>query len=410
MPSFLGQPLTWIVGIFLAVAWWSRLVSAAINMPKIPDISGADFDAVPLDAEGKAPRVSIVVPARDEAEHIEAALRSLLELDYPDYEVIAVDDRSADKTGAILDRMLEAWRERGEELHHRLKVIHVAELPLGWLGNTHAMWRAGKQATGEWILFTDADVVYRADALRRAIVYAERTQADHMVLFPTMVMKSAGEQMMIAFFQSQFTFAHRPWKAADPRSHEAIGVGAFNLIRREVYEKIGTYERMRLEVLDDMRLGEVVKENSFRQRVAFGRDLLRLRWIFGAQGMVKNLTKNGFAILKFNPWFAALAILGVLFVNVGLFVGAAVVSGWTRVGFVAALAAIVFIYVGMSWVSEVRPWYVVLHPIGAVLFCYALARSAALTLRRGGVEWRGSFYSLAELREFMREHPRSTWL
>jgi hypothetical protein len=252
--------------------------------------------------------------------------------------------------------------------------------------------------------------VYRADALRRAIVYAEGAQADHMVLFPTMVMKSPGEQMMIAFFQSQFTFARRPWKAADPKSHEAIGVGAFNLIRREVYDKIGTYERMRLEVLDDMRLGEVVKENGFRQRVAFGKDLLRLRWVFGAAGMVRNLTKNGFAILKFNPWFAAMAITAVMFVNAGPFVGAAFVGGWARVLFVAALVAIVCVYVGMSWVSEVRPWYVVLHPVGTILFCYALARSAVLTLRRGGVEWRGSFYSLADLRRFMKDQPRRVWL
>jgi len=271
------------------------------------------------------------------------------------------------------------------------------------------MWLAGKQATGDWILFTDADVVYRRDALRRAVAYAERERADHMVLFPTMVMKSVGEQMMIAFFQSQFTFARRPWKAADPNSNEAIGVGAFNLIRRDVYERIGTYERMRLEIIDDMRLGEVVKHEGFRQGVAFGRDLLRLRWVFGTTGMIRNLTKNGFAILKFNAWVAALAIAGILFVNVGPYIGAALASGWPRVLFVAALAAIVLVYVGMSWYSDVRPWSVVLHPVGAILFCYALVRSTVLTLRRGGVEWRGTFYSLDELRRFMREQPRWTW-
>ena len=92
---------------------------------------------------------------------------------------------------------------------------------------------------------------------------------------------------MQAFFQSQFVFARRPWKAADPKSHDAIGVGAFNLIRRDVYVRIGSYERMRLEVLDDMRLGELVKQEGFRQRVAFGRGLLRLRWVFGATGMVE---------------------------------------------------------------------------------------------------------------------------
>jgi hypothetical protein len=223
-------------------------------------------------------------------------------------------------------------------------------------------------------------------------------------------MKSPGEHMMIAFFQSQFVFARRPWKVADPKSHDAIGVGAFNLVRREVYEKLGTYERMRLDVLDDMRLGETVKQQGFRQRVVFGRDMLRLRWVFGALGMVSNLTKNGFAILRYNVWFALLALCGILLVNVGPFVGACTAPGWARSGFLVALASILLIYVGMSWHSDVSPWYVVLHPIGAILFAFAIARSAVLTLAHGGVMWRDTLYPLAELRQFSREQSRWTWL
>jgi hypothetical protein len=278
------------------------------------------------------------------------------------------------------------------------------------LGKTHAMWQAGKQATGEWLLFTDGDVVFRADALRRAMVYAERERADHVVLFPTMAMKSVGERMMIAFFQSQFVFARRPWKVADPKSHDAIGVGAFNLVRRDAYERIGTYQRMRLEIVDDMRLGEVVKHEGFRQRAVFGRNLLRLRWIFGAMGMVRNLTKNGFAILRFNTWFAIAAVCGNLLVNVGPFVGAVLAPDWARAGYVVALATMAAIYWGMSWYSDIPPYYVLLHPVGALLFCYALARSMVLTLARCGVEWRGTRYSLGELRSFLREEPRWTWL
>lgn len=408
--SWLKHPVVFGLGVLLAAAWWSRLVAAAVNTRKIADVARAEFDAQPSNATGGVPRVSIVVPARDEAEHIEAALRSLLQLDYPDYEVVAVDDRSQDGTGEILDHMLEAWRERGEALHHRLKVIHIRELPAGWLGKPHAMWMAGKQATGDWILFTDADVVYREDALRRAVVYGEHEGADHVVLFPTMVMRSVGENMMIAFFQSQFTFARRPWKVADPKSRDAIGVGAFNLIRREVYERIGTYERLRLEVLDDMRLGEMVKQEGFRQRVVFGKDLLKLRWVFGTMGMVKNLTKNGFAILKFNAGFALFAIAGTLAINAGPFVGAVAAQGWARAGYVAALAGIGLVYVGMSWYSDVKVRYFVLHPVGALLFCYALARSMVLTLWRGGVEWRGTLYPLAELREYESKQSRRSWL
>jgi glycosyltransferase involved in cell wall biosynthesis len=404
------HPLAWVFGIFLAGMWLWRLMVVGLNMDKIPEISGSDYDLPPVDSSGHVPRVSIIVPARNEEEHIEAALRSLLELDYPDYEVIAVNDRSDDETGAVLDLLAEArpWQESSHR--SRLQVVHIKDLPAGWLGKTHAMWRGAQLATGDWILFTDADVVFRADALRRAIVCAESEAADHFVLFPTMVMKSVGEHMMIAFFQSQFVFARLPWKVSDPKSKDAIGVGAFNLIRREVYERIGTYERMRLEILDDMRLGEIVKHEGFRQRVAFGQGLLRLRWVVGAYGMVRNLTKNGFAILRFNVWFALLAVCGILLANVGPFVGVMLAASWARSGFAIALATLVVIYVGMSWHSDVPPYYVVLHPIGALVFCFALIRSMVLSLANDGVDWRGTHYPLAQLREFMREQPRWNWL
>src|SRR5215469_13916359 len=192
-PGFAAHPVLGCLGLFLALVWISRLFAAAFGMRKIPDLALPEYDLLPLGSNGAVPRVSIVVPARNEAEHIEAALLSLLQLDYPDYEVIAVDDRSEDATGTIIDRLAEEWRPRGEASHHLLKVLHVTELPPGWLGKTHAMWLAGKQATGDWILFTDADVVFRNDALRRAVSYAERVRGDHLVLFPTMIMKSAGE-------------------------------------------------------------------------------------------------------------------------------------------------------------------------------------------------------------------------
>jgi glycosyltransferase involved in cell wall biosynthesis len=409
-PVLLEHPIAWLLGAALGAVWFSRMLAAAVYMRRLPELTDAEFDASPANDSGRVPRVTIIVSARNEGEHIEAALKSLLELDYPDYEVIAVDDRSDDVTGTILDDLQREWRERGEALHHRLTVIHITELPPGWLGKTHAMWQAGQQATGDWLLFTDADVVFRADVLRRTMVYAQREQADHVVLFPTMVMKSVGERMIMAFFQSQFVFARRPWKVADPKSRDAVGVGAFNLIRREAYEQVGTYLRMRLEILDDMRLGEVVKHAGLRQRALFGRDLLRLRWIFGAFGMVRNLTKNGFAILRFNAWFAMFAVCGILVVNVGPFLGAALAHGWASAGYFVALGTIAAIYVGMSWYSEIPAYYGVLHPFGALLFCYALMRSMVLTLARGGVEWRGTSYPIAELRAFLREEPRWTWL
>ncbi len=413
----------WICGAFLGAVWLSRIAVVWLNRNSVADISAPEYDVpttIPTppneggmghpDSQGAMPRVSIIVPARNEGEHIEAALVSLLQLDYADYEVIAVDDRSEDATGAIMDRVNSEWRDRGETSHHRLKVLHVSELPAGWLGKVHAMWKAAQQATGEWLLFTDADVVFRADALRRAMGYAERGRADHVVLFPTMVMETVGERMMMAFFQSQFVFAHRPWKVADPKSRDAMGVGAFNLVRRSVYEQIGSYSALRMAVLDDMMLGERVKHGGFRQRCVVGRDLLRLRWVVGTLGMVRGLTKNFFAILRFNVLFAIAAICGVLLINVGPFVGVWLAHGGARMGYSLALLAIAAMYWGMSSMSDISPLYFFLHPIGAVLFAFAMLRSVVVTMTKRGIVWRGSFYSLQELKQFEKTASRWNWI
>ena len=258
------------LALALAAIWLSRLIAAARGIPKIAEISGPEWDLAPVDATGRTPRVSIVVCALNEEAKIEPALRSLLELDYPDYEVVAVDDRSTDNTGTIMDRIADEYLGEG---HHHLRVVHVAELPPGWLGKVHAMWNATDVATGDLDLFTDADVVFSRDALRRAIAYAEKDRADHVVLFPTMLMYTWDERMMIAFFQAMFVFGHRPWKTADPKARDHMGVGAFNLIRRSTYEAIGTYERMRLSVVDDMKLGELVKQGGFAQRNSSARSV-----------------------------------------------------------------------------------------------------------------------------------------
>ncbi|PYX83178.1 MAG: family 2 glycosyl transferase [Acidobacteria bacterium] len=337
--------------------------------------------------------VSIIIPACNEVAYIEQTLIQLLALDYDNYEVIAVNDRSTDRTGEIADRVAATPEARG-----LLHVIHIRQLPGGWLGKTHAMWTAGKHATGDWLLFTDADVLFKPDSLRRALAYAETVNADHVVLFPRMIMKQAGERMMIAFFQTLFVFGHRPWKVADPGADDHMGVGAFNLIRRSVYEAVGTYEKLRLEVLDDMKLGKVVKQAGYRQRNVFGEDLISLYWAKGTFGVVNNLSKNFFAVLSFQ-WPRALLSCGALaFLNLMPFVGVWIAPGGARLPYALALGSMFLIYVGMSWKSSIPPYYFVLHPVSTALFAYAVLRSMYLTLAQGGVVWRGTKYPLEELK------------
>jgi glycosyltransferase involved in cell wall biosynthesis len=385
----------WTIGCILALVWFSRLLDAALGMPKVADISRPEWDRKPATPIGN-PRVSIIVPARNEEENVAAALSTLLKIDYDNYEVIAVNDRSTDRTGDVMDRVGATPEAVG-----RLKIIHVTELPHGWLGKVHAMWSAANQANGDWLLFTDADVLFRPDVLTRAQAYAEAERADHLVLFPRMIMEGPGERIMVAFFQTLFVFGHRPWKVADPKSKDHIGVGAFNLIRRRVYDAVGTYEALRFEVLDDMKLGKIVKNAGYAQRNVYGADLISLRWVKGAMGMVNNLTKNFFAVLSFQWWRLLLSAFALAFLNLTPFLGIWFAHGWARLPYAVALASIFGIYVGMSWESDVPAYYFVLHPIGAALFVYILLRSMILTLARGGVVWRGTFYPLEDLRKGM---------
>jgi glycosyltransferase involved in cell wall biosynthesis len=404
----------WIAGTILGLAWFSRIVDAALGMHSVADVSRPEWDRNPVSGAGN-PRVSIIVPARNEEDTIERALGSLLALDYDNYEVIAVNDRSDDRTGEIMDRVAQCQSESQRQNPHpvaqnatrverplsfrTLRVIHHRELPAGWLGKTHAMWTAANLATGEWLLFTDADVLFKPDSLRRALAYAESVPADHVVLFPRMIMKRPGEFMVIAFFQTMFMFGHRPWKVADPGAKDHIGVGAFNLVRRSVYEAVGTYAALRMDVLDDMKLGKVVKNAGFAQHNVFGGDLISLRWGKGALGIVDNLTKNFFAILSYEAWRTVVSAFGLAFVNLGPFLGVFLAHGWARVPFAVALGSMFLIYLGMSWRSAVPPYYFFLHPVSAILFTYTLLRSMILTLWNDGIVWRGTKYPLDELRK-----------
>jgi glycosyltransferase involved in cell wall biosynthesis len=419
------QTFHWIAGGILALAWFSRVVEAAFGMPRIADIARPEWDRTPATPNGE-PRVSIIVPARNEEEHIRETLTQLLALEYSNYEIIAVDDRSTDRTGPIMHEVaacegscgadtlvrvpaastLQTEADKhalsaveGSVRSTRLKAIHIAELPAGWLGKTHAMWTAGQQASGEWLLFTDADVRFKPDSLRRAIAYAEAERADHVVLFPRMIMKRPGERMMIAFFQALFVFGHRPWKVADPKARDHMGVGAFNLVRRSVYDAVGTYRALRMEVLDDMKLGKVIKNAGYAQRNVFGEDLISLRWAKGAFGIVNNLTKNFFAVLSFQWPRTVACIVGLGFLNLGPFLGVWMAHGWARVPYAVALASLFAIYYGMSSRSAVPAYYFFLHPVSSSLFMYTLLRSMVHTFSNDGIVWRGTKYPLDELRK-----------
>jgi glycosyltransferase involved in cell wall biosynthesis len=382
----------WLLGGALAAVWLDRMQDAARHMRRVADIARHEWDR----HLNPQPRVSIIVPACDEQEHVEAALVSFAAQDYENVEIIAVNDRSRDSTGEIMDGVAREAQAARPNLG--FEVMHIRELPAGWLGKTHAMWLAAQRANGDWILFTDADVKLRPDALRRAIAYAEEVKADHLVLFPTHALETVGESMAIAGFQMLFVFGHRPWKVSDPKARDSMGLGSFNLVRRSVYESVGSFRALRLEVVDDIQLGELVKALGFAQHAVFGRGLLDLRWGHGGLGIVRNLTKNLFAVMRYR-WPRTLgACLLLLALNVLPFLGIWLAPGWSKAGFAAAIGAIAVLYVGMYRTSRISPAYALLHPVNSFIIAYTLLRSMAATLWHGGVVWRGTKYPLGELR------------
>lgn len=378
----------WVWGLLLGGGWFYKLVECALGMPKVPDIANSEW--LPDSSESQ-PCISIIVPALNEEEKLEAAMTSLLQLDYPNYEIIAIDDRSTDRTGEIMDRL-------ASEAPNKLKVVHIKQLPAGRLGKPHALQSGTEIAKGEWLLFTDADVNFRPDTIRRAVALGLRTNADHVVLFPTLITKSWGEGMMLAFLSMAFAL-RRLWKVSDPRSGDFVGVGAFNLIRRTAFDALGGMQRLRMEVVEDMKLGKLVKQHGFKQVAAFADDLLTIHWARGAWGIVRNLRKNTFAFLRFSWLLTVLAILGVLFVHLGLYIGIIFAPGWSKLGFVIGLLSLALFYVGIRRHMKISPVYFLLHPLSALMMCLALAQSAYFTLKNGGIEWRGTHYPLEQLRK-----------
>jgi glycosyltransferase involved in cell wall biosynthesis len=388
--------LYWISGLLLALIWLVPALQLALHFSEVADLTQPEWNP---SQDSPLPSLTIVVPARNEEAEIEPALWSLLQLNYPQYQIVAVNDRSTDQTGAIMERLAAEPASAG-----KLRVIHVRDLPSGWLGKVHAMWlgslgNAGQQTSSDWLLFTDADCVFHPECLRRAIHYATSTATDHLVLFPTAHMKTLGERMMISFPQVMSSFAMRPWKVRDPKARDHIGVGAFNLIRRSAYEAIGTYEALRLEVVDDLKLGETIKKAGLRQDVVFGRDLVRLRWAVGAAGVVANLEKNLFAFLKFRISLVLAVCALTFFLCVCPFLGILLAPGWAKAAFAAAIAMVALVYMLSGRLMGSSALLFLTFPIAALVFNFAALQSAFLALRDGAITWRGTKYSLAELKK-----------
>jgi hypothetical protein len=214
-----------------------------------------------------------------------------------------------------------------------------------------------------------------------------------------MILESLGEAVFVGAFMSIFNATQRPWLASDPARKNAIGIGAFNLVRREAYERAGGHAAIRYEILDDMALGKILKESGARQTFARHDELAMVRWHADLGGLVRGVEKNAFPAARYNVWLGATAPWLILAVAWAPLIGLFLPGFWPKVLAIAAWIGVLIGYREVERAARISLWQAVLMPVGVTIFVYAFFRSMVVTLRQGGVRWRGTFYPIAELRK-----------
>jgi hypothetical protein len=391
------------LGTFAVVA-----VELALGRRRIRDLR----DVPPLD-DAEAPMVSILVAALNEETTVAAAMQSLLSLDYPNYEVVAVNDRSTDRTGEILDALV--WRglesastdstgeaERGlKSAPHegaKLRVVHINDLPEGWLGKNHALQTAADAARGELLLFTDADIHFERSALARAVRYMREHEIDHLAAIPRIAAPGIWIKLAVHFFSFAFAVFMKPWKAGDPKSSRHIGVGAFNLVRADVYRRAGGHTRIRMRPDDDIKLGKIVKQSGGKQELINAAGMLEVTWYPTVREFVRGLEKNTFSSLEYNAPLTLLVCAAAVGFHIWPSAALFVTRGLERKLW-SGVAAIQMLLLGaIARDAGDTPLLGIGYPVAAAIFTYTITAATLKTLVRGGIEWRGTHYSLEALR------------
>ncbi|MCY9589074.1 glycosyl transferase family 2 [Paenibacillus chitinolyticus] len=347
------------------------------------------------------PLVSVIIAAKEEETTIRDTVRHLLAQTYPRLELIVVNDRSQDGTGRTLDELKRWSEEERGDIRIPMRVIHVTRLPGGWLGKNHALYQGYRQARGQWLLFTDADIRFHPDTVREAVGFALSEHADHLTLTPHMTAPTFWLRSFIRHFLFSLSLFTRPWRAnLDGERKGGMGIGAFNLIHRRAYEAIGTHEAIALRPDDDLQLGARVKLAGLRQRLASGRSRLQVEWYPSMRAAVRGLEKNLFSGFGYKVSVAAAAGAGQLLLFTFPWLGMLLYGDWRSLVHLASVLIMTALYRKQIRMMAGSPGLDTLAvPASAALLVYVLVRSVGLTLKQGGVYWRGTFYSLSDLKK-----------
>ncbi|HEY3246614.1 MAG TPA: glycosyltransferase family 2 protein [Phycisphaerae bacterium] len=385
----------WIFAACLALAdlyWLANLLLILRMIRAVPVLADLRAPDPP-----RWPKLSLIVPACNEARTLEAAMQSRLREDYSDVEFVLIDDRSDDGSSEIVDRVAAA--------DARVVPLHIRALPAEWLGKVHALHQGTQRATGEWLLFTDADVHFAPGTLRRAIAYCEQSGLDHLAVLPDLWPVSFLVDAALTSFARLFCLSVRPWALAHPASRASVGIGAFNLVRRSAFERTAGFEWLRLTVVDDMALGQMLRRSGARSRLVNGRGMVGLHFYHSLREAARGAEKSAILVVL-RPWWLPLTTLGTLLLFVMEW-SPFLAMGVVRAPLLLALAvsglvtALVGVGILARWLR--RPMLSALCiPLGALLMLLITWRAWLMGLRRGGIAWRGVLYPSKVLREHDR--------
>lgn len=369
------------------VGMYAYMMYSAKRLPR--------FHRLAVDMPGTWPKLSIIIPACNEAEHIEAAVHTLKLQDYPALEIILVNDRSTDATGEIIDRLAAEDK--------RIQAVHINTLPKGWLGKVHALHQGLEKSSGDWLLFSDADIHYASGLLRKAVAYVMQEKADHLALLPNVILKSFWLSVAISTFGLVFLLTTRSTEINKPNSQHPIGIGAFNLVRREAFERTPGFEWLRLEVVDDFGLGVMLKQAGAQSRFALADKELFLTWYPSVQAMFRGLEKNLFGPgARYRWWRAVLQVLLMWSLVAAPVV--ALCADHAVLNIAGAVVVLMYLSFSLFFVREKQQETLplLMFPVGLILLSLMIVWAAYRCLKNGGIDWRGTHYSMSELRDGQR--------
>lgn len=386
--------LVWIAVCIVAVVVFEVFRAGQLlfrNLRTEPKLEAAN----PTRSEGPYPLVSVIIPAKDEESFIERSMRSVLDSDYPNLELIVVNDRSNDQTGRIISDL--------SRTDPRVKALHIKELPDGWTGKTHALFRGAEPARGDIFLFTDADTILRSDVISLAVKYFAKHKLDMLGLLPGFIERGFSENVVYAHLALGLSFFYPLTDVNDPGKSAGLASGSFIMISRDAYHTIGTWERLKNEITEDVALGKLVKARGLRLTVARGPDLVNTRGFASVPAVFRfwkrtfygGLEKSVRKTLRLAVNYTTLNLLPIFLVGstVALFMGDNRPCLWLLL--VLSACGMVLVIAAYSYFlhKERAHWaYGLTAPLGIALSAWVALGTLLTLLGNEGIRWRGSTY------------------